>query len=264
MREYDFVVQKVALLVQAHYLAAVAESGVNGHRPFLTHWSRQQQLSQVFSEDIDGLDVGLLLCLLQDFICNGRLQKALERIVYRHADLFAKPCSWIAMLLTEVIVNLVAALLSVGVQAHGQETFILRPENRQKIVGRNSRQWHAEIEVRPVLRCVGRRRRGLGGLRLYPSAPENLTQAFAHSGRLGNPLGDDVPCAGERILNGRNAVIQILAGLRFRIGQTAGNHLVRKRLKPLFLSHGRTGAALRPVRQVQILQFAGNHTVLNL
>ncbi len=59
------------------------------------------------------------------------------------------------MLLTEIIIDFVAALLRIGIKANRQKAFLLSAQNRQQIVRRNPLKRHGEIEIRPVLRGFG-------------------------------------------------------------------------------------------------------------
>ena len=63
MRINHIMAQQIALLVQAHHLAARAEAGVNGHHALLPHRRGQQQLPQVLPKHLDALNIGLLLGL---------------------------------------------------------------------------------------------------------------------------------------------------------------------------------------------------------
>ncbi len=54
-------VQQISLLVEAHQLAARAETGIQGHDAFLSEGRGQQELTQVPAEDPDGIGIGLFL-----------------------------------------------------------------------------------------------------------------------------------------------------------------------------------------------------------
>ena len=154
MREYYLVMQQVSLLVQADDLAAVAEPRVDCHRPFLADWRRQEQLGQIVAKDIDGLNVSLFLSLLKDLVGKGRCQQTLVGVIHRLTDLIGEPGSRIAVLLAEIIVDLVAAFLRIGIQADGEKALVLSPENGQEIVCRDPLQRHREIEISPELGCL--------------------------------------------------------------------------------------------------------------
>ena len=55
-------------------IGSFAEPGVDGHHALLSHRRCQQELAQVFAEDLDGFDIGLFLGLAQDFTGDGRVQ----------------------------------------------------------------------------------------------------------------------------------------------------------------------------------------------
>ena len=153
MRENDIVVQQVALGVQAHHLAAGAESGVDGHHALLPHRGRQQQLTQVFAEDLDGFDIGLFLGLSDDLAGDGGVQKALPSVIHSFAHFLM---IGVTVLLAIVVIEFVAALFSVGVNLHFQEAFFLGTEHGQQVVGRDFGNGLGEVEVTAVL----------GGLRI--------------------------------------------------------------------------------------------------
>ena len=78
---YNLVVEQIALLVKAHYLAAVGKAGVDRHDALLTERWCQQQLSQVLGKHGHSLVVGLGLAFGVEFILNRWLEETLEGIV---------------------------------------------------------------------------------------------------------------------------------------------------------------------------------------
>ena len=81
------MVQEVSLLIKADSLASVAETGVYCQGALLPQRGRKKQLLEVLPEDLDRFNVSLLLRFLDDFVGNGRVKKALERIFHGSAYL---------------------------------------------------------------------------------------------------------------------------------------------------------------------------------
>ena len=79
--------QEIALLVQTHGLASVAETGVYGQRTLLPQGRRQQELFEILPEYFDGLGIRLLLRLLDYLVRDGRIEQTLPRIFDRRTDL---------------------------------------------------------------------------------------------------------------------------------------------------------------------------------
>ena len=71
------MVQQVALRVETHHLATRSESWVDTHHALLSQWCREQQLTQVLSEDAYGLIVGLLLTQVAELRLYRRFQQSL-------------------------------------------------------------------------------------------------------------------------------------------------------------------------------------------
>ena len=77
----DVVVQQVALFVQAHHLAARAESRVNSQHAFTSQRRSEQQLPHVLGKGLDGLIVGFLLGRRGKFGLYRGLDQALETVL---------------------------------------------------------------------------------------------------------------------------------------------------------------------------------------
>ena len=150
VREDDCVIQEFALRIQAGNFAAVPESGIHRHRPFLPHRRAKQQLTQILSENGNALSICPGLGFLDDFARNGGLQKPLETVVHGFADLLREFSSWIAVLLAIVVVYFLAAALRICVYGYVQEPFLPGSENGKQIMGRNPVERTVPIEVGTV------------------------------------------------------------------------------------------------------------------
>ena len=118
MREYGFVMKKIALFIQTYDLASSAESGVDRHDPLLSHRRSEEQLAKVLSEYPYRLDISLFLGFLDHLICNRRFKKPLERVIKGHMDLLCKRSGRISSFLTEVIVKLLAASFRIRIDLY--------------------------------------------------------------------------------------------------------------------------------------------------
>ena len=204
MREEDLVVQQAAALVQADDLAAVAETGVDGHRPFLADRRGKQELGQVLTEDGDRFQVCLLLGLGEHFIGNGRLQQALVRVVDRRVELLGETRGGTAARPAEIVIHPRRTALRIRIDAQRKETFVAGAEHGQQIVRRDPLQRHREVEIRAVLGRLGRRRGRFRGRPDDPSGTERAAQGLTDRRRLREVLGDDVPRPGEGLLHVRH------------------------------------------------------------
>ena len=219
MRIDDRVVQEPALLVQAGDLAAVAEARVDGHRALLAHGGAEQQLAEVLPEHADTLQIGLLLGLPEYFSADRGLQQALVRIGGGEFDLVGEEGGRVALLLAEVVVNLGAAFLGVGVDAHVQVAFVLGPQDGEQVVGGDAVEGHLEVEVAAVFGRLGAVPAGLGDAGSDPAAPENAAQVLPDDRRLAEPFGDDVARTGKRGFGIRDLIGDELACVGFRVAR---------------------------------------------
>ena len=265
MRIDDFMVQEIALLVQAGYLAAVAETRIDGHGPFLPDRRFQQELPQVLAEDFDGFDIGFLLVLLDDFRRNGRNDEAVQGVfdgqpdlrVLGRADIAPDPVHHPAHHLTGAMVHRID-------HPGRKEAFLLAAENRQEPVGRHAADVFMVGEITAVF--LGGRI-GLGRLRrldIQVLPTEFLPHEPTDVRRFRRPLGDDVPGASQRFFRGRNGLARIGRRFRKRIPDRVAQQFVRQGFQPLLAGHRSTGPALRAERQVEVLQLAGHHAVFDL
>ena len=134
MRENSFIMKEVSLLIKTHDLTSSPETRVNCKDTLLTDRRSQKKLTEILSKYPNGLDISLFLCLLDDFVGNRRLEKPLESIIKGHVHMFRKRSSGIASLLTEIIINLLAASFRIRIDLHIQESLFLRTKNRQETV----------------------------------------------------------------------------------------------------------------------------------
>ena len=74
---------QVALGVETHHLATRAYAGVHAHHPFLSERGSEEQLSQVFRKDPDGLLVGFLFGGSGKLILYRGCQQAFVGIAHR-------------------------------------------------------------------------------------------------------------------------------------------------------------------------------------
>ena len=167
MRENHIVGQQVPLRIQTNHLAAGAEARVDGHHPLLPHRRGQEQLAEVFSEYLDGFDIGLFLCFPNHLTGDGRVQQALPGIVHGLPYLHARLPAGIALRLAVIVIEFVAALLSVGVYLHLQEALVFCSQHGQQVMGRDFADGLAEVEVAAVFGSLRALLPGLGHLGLY-------------------------------------------------------------------------------------------------
>ena len=248
------MIEQSSALVEAGDLAAIAEAGIHRHSALLTHGSTQQQLAQIIPEHANTLDIRLFLGLAQDLGADGRLQQTLETVIHRLPDLLAQLPGGITLGLAEIIINLLAAALRIGIHRNAQEAFVLRPQNSQQAVGRHFIEGIGPVEIAAVLVRL-RPFRFLGNPGNNAARAENLPQILANLCSLAQALGDNVSGAGK----GGIGILHLPRLHKTRrlgtgITRLKRPHGIRQRLQPQFFRHGGTRAPLRPVRQIQVLQ----------
>ena len=256
--------EEVALGIQTDDLAARAEARVDGHRALLSHGRGQEELPQVFPEDVDAFDIGLFLGLADDFSGDGGVQEALPGVVHGFADLEARLAGRVALRLAVVVVEFIAALFSVGVDVHFQEAFFLGAEHGQQVVCGYFADGLAEAEVVAVLGGLGVFGAGLGGLGFHAAGAVDTAQRLAVGGGFADALGDDVAGALEGFLDARHLPFHVLAGFVFRAGGLASPEEIGQRLQASCDSHRRARLALGAERQVQVLELGAAGAVFDL
>ena len=256
------MLQEIALRIQAYHLAASPETGVDGHHPLLSHRSGQKELAEVLSEYADGFDIGLLLGLADDFSADGRLHEALEAVVDGVADFKTGLAGGVAVRLTPVVVELVAALFGIGIQAHVQSAFALCAKYCQKGMGRDFADRLGEGEITAVLGSLGVFLAFFRHLRDYPAGAENLPQGFTERGGFAHPFGNDVTGSLKGFFFACHLAFNVLAHLCS--GVFSADDVFCKRLQPFCLRHRRARFPLGPIRKVQVLEFCAYKAVFNL
>ena len=265
MRENDIVRQQIPLRVQAHHLAARPEARVNGHHAFLAHGRCQKQLPEVLPEHVDAFCIGLLLGLADDLSGDGRVQEALPGVVHGLPDLKAGLAGRrIPLRLTVVVIQLVAALLTIGVDVHLEVALVLRTQHGQQVVGGNFADGLAEAEVAAVLGGLGGLAAGLGHPGLHPAGAIDGAEGLAVCGRLADTLRDNVAGALQGFIGRCHLPLHEFAGLFLGMGDPPLPEKVCEGLKAAGRRDGRARFPFGPIGKVQVFQFARNHALLNL
>ena len=259
MRVNDVVTQQIALFVQADYLTAGAEAGVNGHHALLPHRRGQQQLPEVLSKHLDAFNIGLLFGLSENFSGDGRVQKALPGVVHGVADLVMRG---VAVLLAIVVIQFVAALLSVGINLHLQKTFILCPQHSEEVVGRDLGDGLREVEIRAVFGRLGIGHTLLGYLGTDPAGAVDAAQRLPVMGGLADSFCQDIPGALQSLFHGGYLALDKLLGIGLRITALVVPKEIREGFQAPGDRHGGARLAFGPIREIQVFQLAAAHAVL--
>ena len=144
------MVQQPSLLVKAGYLAAVAESGIDGHGALLPDRRAQQKLTQILAEHAYAFDVGLLFGFPYDLSGNRRFEQALVGILAGGTDFFGGFFRCDAATVRPVAVDAFGAALRIGVDIDVQVALVLRAQHGEQVVRRYAAYREIEIEVAPV------------------------------------------------------------------------------------------------------------------
>ena len=261
--EDDGVVQQLAVLVEDGDLAAVAEARVDRHGAFLPDGRAQKQLAEVLSEHFDRLDIGLLLGFFQHAVGDRRVEKPLECIFAGRAYLGRKGGGGSSVFAAEGVVDIVGAALGIGVDPYAEEAFVLGPQHRQQVVGRNTLQRHREIEIAAVFVGFGIVFCGFGHARDDPAAAVDGAEFFAYGGGFAKALCDDVAGSGESVLDASYLVADEFGGAGGRVRGAYIPHRIGKRLKAELFGDGRPGPALGTVGEVDVFEFGGGDAFLD-
>ncbi len=84
------------------------------------------------------------------------------------------------MFLAEVIIHFLCAALRLDIEIYGQETLIVRTQNRKQIVRRDVAHRRRKIEICPVFVGLAGLLGALRKPRLDPSRSENAPQGVSH------------------------------------------------------------------------------------
>ena len=187
--EDGFVVEQVALCVEAHHLAARAETGVDAHHALLSERCVHQQLVEVLREHVDSLLVGLLLAQRGKFRLDARFQQSfvtvLDGLVHQRLA-FAVTADIVALQPTD-------ALFVVGLDIDAQDTFLLTAAHGQQTVTGTAFQRFFPVEIVRIFRSL------IGVLFCFHHlgadeciAAERLSHLIAATLILTDLFGDDV------------------------------------------------------------------------
>ena len=146
MRIDVFVVQQVALFVQAHHLASGAETRVDAHHPFPAQWGSQQQLAEIPGKDADGFVIGFFLALCGKFGFDGGLQQTLVGILHGLSHLLSTSVG----VSHKTVLELIHAFFIVRIDGHFQQAFGFCTADGQQLVRAASLQGVGEVKVVPV------------------------------------------------------------------------------------------------------------------
>ena len=187
-----FVVQQVAVLVEAYYLAARAESGVYAHSAFLAERRGEKQLPQVRAENLYRLAVCTLLAERGELGLNRWLEQTLVSV----PDSAAHYAGTFALRADENAVEAFDALFFVGRYVHAEYLLALSAPHSQKRVGRASRELYLLVEIVAVFAAFPL-------LAFYHTAVyhcpagEYGADGMACRRTFAHPFGNDVHCAGD-------------------------------------------------------------------
>ena len=105
---------------------------------------------------------------------------------------------------------------------------------------------------------------GFGHLGQHAAGAVDTSQRFPVDGRFTDSFGQYVAGALQRLLHRTDFPFHILAGFLFRTGGLAFPEQIGQRLQSPGYRHRSTGFPFGPIRQIQILQLTGIHTVFYL
>lgn len=167
------------------------------------------------------------------------------------------------MSLAEVVVDLAAAFLGVGIDAYREETFFFGTQDGEEIMRRDAVEGHREIEIRAVFVGVLRFLSGFGDGGDYAALAEDRAEILADFCGLAQPFGNYVARSGEGVVNAGNLSFDKGSRGCDDIAGADVPHHVRERLEAKLLRYCGTGAALRLEREVYILKLSGGDTVFD-
>ena len=256
MREDGFVVEQVALGVEADHLTAGAEAGVDAHDALLAQGCRQQQLAQVLGEDANGLVVGLLLAEVGKLGLDGGFEQALVTVLDSLGHESSAGCVTIDIMAAEALHALVVVN---GVDAQAQDALGLAAAHGQQAVAGAALQGLVPVEIVAVLLGLVRVLLGLDHLRGDDGrAAEGATHLLARAFVLADHLGNDVLSPTESGFGRGDGIAtnKTLSG-SLGVALTLLEQDLGQRLQALLAGHLGTGAALGAERQVDVLQLGG-------
>ena len=199
MRENGFVMEEIALSVQAYDLTARAEARINAHDALLTKGCSEEQLAQVLGEDADGFLVGALLAGRRKLILNGRTEQPLVTISnrFRYEARRASPLP-LQFLYTLVVIH--------G-DADAEDAFGLTTTHGEQAVRGAALEGFVPIKVVGELLSLISIGLGLDNFRRdVCCATESTTDGLTAALVLADHFCDDILCAMQSIFNGGNSV----------------------------------------------------------
>ena len=169
----------------------------------------------------------------------------------------------VTVLLTIVVIQFVAALLSVGINLHLQKTFILCPQHSEEVVGRDLGDGLREVEIRAVFGRLGIGHTLLGYLGTDPAGAVDAAQRLPVMGGLADSFCQDIPGALQSLFHGGYLALDKLLGIGLRITALVVPKEVGQRLQAFGNGHRGARLAFGTVRKIQVFQLAAAHAVLD-
>ena len=169
----------------------------------------------------------------------------------------------IATLLTEIIVNLLTALLRISINLKTDKALLLGPEHSKKPMRSHTLQRFRILEITIIFHSI-RTYSLLCSLGHHSSCLENLSESLSYRSCLTQPLCNDITRTRKSRIHILHLIIHKSGSLTHRITNCHRIHLISQGLKPGLLRNSSPGAPLRLIRQINILKFTRLDAIDNL
>ena len=205
MRVNHAVFDDVAGRAEDGDLAAGAHAGVDGEHRFAAEGRAEQQALQIAGEDFDAVLLGELGHLPADFAFEARQHQAVEGVF----DDGEQKLAVRVVGQRQVPQSDVLSTRTVPVELGLDDLFVFAPVHRQDAMRRHHAHRLFELEVVAILRAFA-----LGNTIDFTGddhggVAEEQTERPADIGEFGDDLGEDVPDAGDHVVDGVQFLVRV-------------------------------------------------------
>ena len=169
----------------------------------------------------------------------------------------------VAVLLAEIVINLVAAFLRVCVYAYAKEAFSLCPKHSQKVVGGDLCNWLGELEVTAVLCRLSVFLPLFCNYRFHPSGAVNAAEGFPEGCGFADSLRHNVTGAAKGCVCILDVSLDELPGIGLRVTGLAAPKKIGKGFQAGGDCHSCAGLSLGAEREVDVFKAGRTHAILN-
>ena len=250
---------EVAQAVEAHHLAAGAESRVDGYHIFFAKRRGKKQLAHVLGKHLNGFVVGFCLGLVAEFGFDRGFYEPLVAV----GSCLLHQLRRLRIAVHDNSAYLVDCFFGIDAYVELEHALVFAAHHGKDAVRRASLQAFVDVEIC----CVGfaflffafSHRRFYGGF-----AGKESANGVAHAFVFRHPLGNDVLSALNSFVGAWHVVVHISQSVLLDVGVVLRHDKLSQRLEAFLASDVGASAALGLVWQINVFELSGIPATVDL